>query len=427
MGLNRRNQILVICAAVLLCCCLSEAPKETEQTTTTTTESTILQTTTTTTTSTTETMPARVVALTKLDYFRYNKPEVRSHALSITEGCINPECSLLRIYKYAIDNFYYKNYDNPENSMRKLFTDGYGTAADFTSFYYNYMKAVGITSYVAAVGDHKYALACDINLTRLQGYIEEDSALREYVNDHSFPNFEFETNRAFNKTCIRIEAPSATKGYYRYPGEHYPGLRIEADKSFFFDPEKGLWELFEQTDQKIEASRAHIVRTLKFSLPQNSAISWNIKVVTKRVDGGLDYEFYATDIKLHTEHNYATFTLLEMSRFDRAKVRITINGTNPFTFFTLQDKNQFEGFKYIMEKSIKEADENRIDQAAHKGTWAWEFDYINSCSQTTNTTFFDRECLLTDAGRRLFAIHNEGLFKQNNITVTIRYVEFLQP
>ena len=366
-------------------------------------------------------------ALSNYDYYGYNDPNIKSHAEEITKGCEDDECRLLRIHEYIINNFYYKEYENSSHGIRGVFNTKYGVCSDFAVFYYNYLRSVDIETYVAFIPEHTYALSCNHNLTRLQEYIENDADFKDFTQKYIFSNFEFEVNHAFNKSCLRIEGPSATKGAYRYPGEHYEDTNIVENKSFFLNPETWDWEFFSESEITIEKPRAHIERHLKFIMGEKSEISWKIAKITKRVDGGLDYEFETKDVTLETKHQYADFILPEVSRFDRLRIHITVQAANPILFYTLQDKNQLENFKYYVEHRyiLTEDDLRRFDEKPRTGPHPYEFDYISSCSQDESTTFFDRECLISDAGRRVFAIHNEGFFKTNEVNITIIYLEFL--
>ena len=406
--------VLAIIAAALLSCCFGlQGPTGTENVSANQTTSTVSETTT---------YPFVTITLPQQDYDRYDDLTVRTHAATITADCGDDECRLLSLHKYSIDNFYYKDYEPAENNMKKLFGDGYGMSADFASFYYSYMTALGIESYLATSGEHTYALACGMNLTTLARHIEDDAAFIRFTNDVVFPNFDFETNQAFGRTCIRIEGPSAKKGVYGYPGQHY-ALKIVADNSFFIDPKTDRKEPLDASAIKVESARTLIVRTLNFIVSENAKIDWEINAVAKRVDNRLEYEFTATALKLTVEDNYATFALLEATRFDRLRMKITIKSNKPFVFYTLQDANQLDGLKYALR--LKDNPNEKRVEIAHTGRLPWEFEYINSCSQTTNTTFFEKECILADAGRRLFAIHNTALFDKNDINVTIKYLEYL--
>ncbi|HDH40863.1 MAG TPA: transglutaminase domain-containing protein [Candidatus Altiarchaeales archaeon] len=366
-------------------------------------------------------------ALSNYDYYAYNNPTIKSHAEEITKGCEDDECRLFRIHKYVIKNFYYREYENRSHGIRGIFNTRYGVCSDFAVFYYNYLKSLGMEVYVAFIPEHTYALSCNHNLTRLQWYIENDPDFRDFTQEHVFPNFEFEVNHAFNKSCLRIEGPSATKGAYRYPGEHYEDTRIAENESFFLNPETWAWEPFNESRVTVEKPRAHIERHLRFIMSEKSEISWKVKRIKKMVDGGLDYEFEIKDVTLEAKHQYADFTLPEVSRFDRLRIHITVQAANPILFYTLQDGNQLENFKYYVEHryALTEDDLRRFDEKPRTGPHPYEFDYISSCSQVESTTFFDKECLIPDAGRRVFAIHNEGFFKTNEINITLRYLEFL--
>jgi hypothetical protein len=414
--------ILAIIAAALLSCCFGPpGPTGTENVSANQTTNTSI-TTTTSTVSETTTFTFPTITLPQPGYDRYDDLTIRTHAATITAGCRDDECRLLSLHKYSIDNFYYKEYEPAENNMKKLFGEGWGMSADFASFYYSYMTSLGIESYLATSGEHTYALACGMNLTRLARHIEDEDEFIRFTSDVVFPSFDFETNLAFGRKCIRIEGPSAKKGVYGYPGQHY-ALTIVADNSFFIDPKTDRKEPLDASAIKVEPVRALIVRTMRFTVSENANIDWAIKAVAKRVDNRLEYEFTATALKLSVENNYATFALLEATRFDRLRMKVTIKSNRPFVFYTLQDANQLDGLKYAM-RLKDNPDEKRVE-IAHTGRLPWEFEYINSCSQTTNTTFFERECILADSGRRLFAIHNTALFEKNDVNVTIRYLEYL--
>jgi len=361
-------------------------------------------------------------ALSNYDYCAYNNSNIKSHAEEITRGCEDDECRLFRIHKYVIKNFYYREYENRSHGIRGIFNTRYGVCSDFAVFYYNYLKSLGMEVYVAFIPGHTYALSCNHNLTRLQWYIENDPDFKDFTQEHIFPNFEFEVNRAFNKSCLRIEGPSATKGSYRYPGEHYEDTEIVENESLFLNPETLAWEPFNESGVAVEKPRAHIERHFTFTMSKNSVISWVVKKIAKRVVRGLDYEFEVPKVTMKTRYRYATFTLPDVSRFDRVRIHITIHATNPILFYTLQDRNQLDGFIY----SVEHPDAMRWEHRAHSGRFPWEFDYISSCSQKEATTFFERDCLLPDAGRRVFVIHNLGYFRSNSVNVTIKYLEFLQ-
>jgi hypothetical protein len=412
----------LIAVALLSCCFGPPGPTGTENVSANQTTNNSLITTTSTVSGSTTTYAYVTVTLPQPGYDRYDDLTIRTHAATITAGCGDDECRLLALHKYSIDNFYYKEYDPAENNMKKLFGDGWGMSSDFASFYYSYLTSLGIESYLATSGEHTYTLACGMNLTKLARHIEDEPDFIRFTSDVVFPNFDFETNTAFGRTCIRIEGPSAKKGVYGYPGQHY-ALTIVADKSFFIDPKTGRKEPLDASAIKVEPVRTLIVRTLKFVVSENANIDWNIHAVAKRVDNRLQYEFTATALTLSVQNNYATFKLLEATRFDRLRMKITIKSSKPFVFYTLQDANQLAGLKYAL-RLKDNPDEKRVD-VQHTGTMPWEFEYINSCSQTTNTTFFEKECTLADAGRRLFAIHNTALFEKNDVNVTITYLEYL--
>ncbi|MBN2014821.1 MAG: transglutaminase domain-containing protein [Candidatus Altiarchaeota archaeon] len=439
MDYNRISWIIFITAVLFLQGCV-ELPFQGNRETTTTqptpdvTATTRTETTTIpgTTTLPEKTPPAEMppvlsYALLNYDYYQYDDPTIRSHAESITEGCMDDECRLLKIHKYVIDNMYYEKYKNRSHGMPGLFNKGYGMCGDFAVFYYNYLKSIGLETYIAIIPEHTYAVSCNHNLTRLQSYIEDDPDFKEYTNEYIFPNFEFEVNPAFKKTCLRIEGPSSTKGAYRYPGEHYEDTKITTGESFFLDPETWVWEPFSESEITIEKPRAHIERLFRFLMDEESDIAWRVKKMSKRVGGGLDYEFEAYDITTTLSYQYATFTLPEMDRFDRVRIHITIQAANPILFYTLQDKNQLENFKYYVEHRyiLYKDDLWRYDEKPKTGLHDYEFDYISSCGAEEGITSFDRECIITDAGRRMFAIHNEVFFEENEVNITVKYLEFL--
>ncbi len=359
-------------------------------------------------------------AFLNYDCYRYDDPTLKSHAESLVEGCGDDECKVHHIHKYVIDNFYYKEYGNSSRKLGELFNTRYGVCRDFAVFYYNYLKSLGIESYTALLEDHTYALPCNLNLTKLQGYIEDDPNFKNFTRGYTLSSFEFEVNQVFNRTCLRLEGPGSKKGTYRYPGEHYDDTPIVENKSFFIDPETKRWGYIDESDITVKESRAHLERHFNFAMSKNSDITWTVQKITKKFAGGVDYEFEVPEVIMTTRYYYATFTLPEASRHDRIKVRITVEGTNPFIFYTLQDESQLNGFIYGVEHPL----EVRKDYKPHSGNLPWEFIYIGSCSQGESAAFFERECILPDAGRRVFVIHNPGYFKTNNINVTVKYLEF---
>ncbi len=409
-----------------------------QSTDTSTTSLRPLPTTTTTIYDTTYHPTLVSLALTTYDYHAYENPEVKIHAEYITEGCEDDECRLFRIHEYAIDNFYYRKNETQEDTewrpdtVGELLTKRYGMCTHFAAYYYNYLKSLGIEAHVVLVPEHTYTLSCNPNITRLQRYIENDSDFKEYVKDHIFPSFEFDMNGAFDKTCIHLEGPSATKGAYRYPGEYYEETKFVENQNYFINPETGDWEFFNKTDVKIEEPRALLQRNYFFEMGENSRITWKMVKTKKRIDGGLDYDFAAKDVKMSTRYGYATFTMPELTRFDRVRVNITIKSTNPLLFYTLQEINQLDNFIYFIENryaSIKDCEEKtdwwRIDEIPRTGSHSYEFDYIRSCSHAESVTYLSKECLIPDAGRRIYVIHNEGLFKTNQVNISIKYLEFL--
>jgi hypothetical protein len=377
----------------------------------------------TTTTTTTTMLPyVKLTLPVQPGYDKYEDHTVRTHAASITAGCGDDECKLLALHKYAIDNFYYKEYSPAENSTRKLFSDGYGVSSDFASYYYNYLTASGIQSYIATTSKHTYALACGMNLTRLARRIENDSAFVEFTHDVVFPSFDFETDQVFNRTCLRIEGPTTTRGVYSYPGQHYE-LAIVEGGSFFSDPKTSMKEPLSASAIRVEPVKALILRTMNFIVSENANIDWSINAVGTKVNNSMRYTYTAYALALSIDDNFATFTLPETTRFDRLRFNITIESTQPLVFYTLQDADQLPGLKYAL-RIRDNPREKRVD-VQHTGRLPWEFEYIDSCSQTENTTHYQNVCTISDVGRRLFVLHNTALFEDNDVTVTVKYLKYL--
>jgi len=99
-------------------------------------------------------------------------PGLKQAALSITENCTDDTCRVNAIYRHVMTSLKYIR-DNPDGgdqiySPATTLKRGGGDCEDLSGVMNSYLGAIGIKTFVVLTEKHAYALACGVDMKRLQ-------------------------------------------------------------------------------------------------------------------------------------------------------------------------------------------------------------------------------------------------------------------